>query len=94
MKKSVSFSEKGVYGFQDFIYDGCEISSEAFSCAKYHAVVRGGSRGLFLISYWIEEIRQFEKDKCRVYFELGKRNFISTSIKLKGYGFRIVLLPK
>ena len=93
-EKSVSFSEKGVYGFQDFIYGGCEISSEAFSCAKYNAVVRGGSRGLFLISYNNWEIRQFEEDKCRVYFELGERNFISTRVKFEGYGFRIVLLPK
>lgn len=83
------FKKNGIYGIHDLIYPGPEITSEAFSDIRYQCAVRGGARGLFLISY-----HQFEKDMMDCYFEIGHRNFISTEAEFYDYGYRIVLLPQ
>ncbi len=81
--------ENGIYGVHDFISSGAEITSEAYDDIRYQCVIRGGARGVFLISYYESEINNME---C--YFEVGERNFISSNIQFIDHGYRIVLLPQ
>lgn len=83
------FRKNGIYGIRDLIFPGAEITSESFSDIKYQCAVRGGARGMFLISYY-----DFEKEMMDCYFEIGHRNFISTRAEFEDYGYRIVLLPQ
>ncbi len=85
--KQYDFSN-GIYGLHDFIANGPEFTTEAFENKKYHIVIRGGRRGLFLISD-----NDYEKERMEAFFELGHRTFISTESRPEGCGYRVVLLP-
>lgn len=82
--------QNGIYGIHDLInLDGSEITSEAFNNIHYQCAVRGGARGLFLISHG-----EWEEQPEDCYFEIGNRNFISSNARFLDYGHRVVLLPQ
>ena len=84
-----NFRQNGIYGIHDLIFAGPEITSEAFNNINHQCAVRGGARGLFLISHY-----DFEKEMMDCYFEIGHRNFIASNAQFYNYGHRVVLLPQ
>ena len=90
--KSKDYRQSGVMGIHDFFTGEAEITTEAFTRANYHVVVRDGNRGLFSICYSDYEKDMFDSGRI-IHFELGQRNFISKEAEFSGYGFRLMLLP-